>query len=64
MEFLRDGTIPANVFIYGIFCLGISVVCALLAKDKGRNTLIAAITGLVPGLNYLALAYYIGVSKK
>lgn len=64
MEFLRDGTIPPNLFFYGIFCIGICVVCVLLAKDKGRNTTIAAITGLIPGLNYLALAYYIGVSKK
>lgn len=63
MDFLRDGSIHPSVFIYGIFCVGISVVCVLLAKDKGRNTAIAAITGLIPGLNYLALAYYMGVSK-
>jgi hypothetical protein len=63
MDFLRDGTIHPSIFIYGILSIGISVVCFLLAKDKGRNTVVAAVTGLIPGLNYLALAYYVGVSK-
>jgi hypothetical protein len=63
MDFLRDGSIHPVLFIYGIISIGISVVCFLLAKDKGRNTTIAAVTGLIPGLNYLAIAYYIGVSK-
>lgn len=63
MDFLRDGSVHAGMFFYAIFSIGISVVCFLLARSKGRNTIIAAITGLVPGLNYLALAYYVGVSK-
>jgi hypothetical protein len=63
MDFLRDGSVPASLFLYGIFSIGISIVCFLLAKDKGRNTVIAAVVGLIPGVNYLAIAYYIGVSK-
>lgn len=63
MDFLRDGSVHAGMFFYAIFSIGISVVCFLLARSKGRNAIIAAITGLVPGLNYLALAYYVGVSK-
>lgn len=63
MEFLRDGTVLPSLFIYGVFSLGISIVCFLLAKDKGRNVVVAAITGIIPGVNYLAIAYYIGVSK-
>ncbi len=63
MDFLRDGTLNPSIFLYVFFSLGSSVVCYLLAKDKGRNTIIAAIVGIIPGVQYLAIAYYIGVSK-
>ncbi|MEO3680600.1 hypothetical protein ABGI61_16365 [Rheinheimera sp. FR7-31] len=63
MGFLRDGSVHAGLFFYVIFSIGISVVCFLLAKDKGRNLSIAVILGLIPGLNFLAMAYYIGVPK-
>lgn len=63
MEFLRDGSVHAGMFIYSIACIGIAVVCYLLAKDKNRNTVVATLAGLIPGINYLVLAYYIGVSK-
>lgn len=63
MEFLRDGTVHAGLFIHGLLCLGIAIVCSLLAKDKNRNLWIAAVTGLIPGINYLVLAYYLGISK-
>ena len=51
------------MFFYAIISIGISTVCFLLAKDKRRNTVIAVITGLVPILNYFALAYYVGITK-
>ncbi|CAM5224351.1 hypothetical protein [Alishewanella longhuensis] len=63
MDFLRDGSVHAGMLFYAVFSIGISVVCFLLAKDKGRNPYIAVVLGLIPGLNYLAIAYYIGVSK-
>lgn len=63
MDFLRNGSMHPVMFMHGIISIGISVVCFLLAKDKRRNTVIAAVTGLIPGLNYLAIAYYVGVSK-
>lgn len=63
MDFLRDGALNPNIFLYVFFSLGSSVVCYLLAKDKGRNTIIAAIVGIIPGVQYLAIAYYIGATK-
>ncbi|QDZ92161.1 hypothetical protein D0436_17825 [Shewanella decolorationis] len=63
MDFLRDGSVHPAVLFYTIISIGISIVCFLLAKDKRRNTVIAVITGLVPILNYLALAYYVGITK-
>ncbi|MDI5842165.1 hypothetical protein [Shewanella xiamenensis] len=63
MDFLRDGSVHPAVFFYAIISIGISIVCFLLAKDKRRNTVIAVITGLVPILNYFALAYYVGITK-
>lgn len=63
MDFLRDGSVHPAVFFYAIISIGISTVCFLLAKDKRRNTVIAVITGLVPILNYFALAYYVGITK-
>ncbi|WP_133180081.1 hypothetical protein [Shewanella decolorationis] len=63
MDFLRDGSVHPAVFFYTIISIGISIVCFLLAKDKRRNTVIAVITGLVPILNYFALAYYVGITK-
>ncbi|AAN54101.1 hypothetical protein HRJ35_07380 [Shewanella oneidensis MR-1] len=63
MDFLRDGSVHPAVFFYAIISIGISIVCFLLAKDKRRNTVIAVVTGLVPILNYFALAYYVGITK-
>lgn len=63
MDFLRDGSVHPAVFFYAIISIGISIICFLLAKDKRRNTVIAVVTGLVPILNYFALAYYVGITK-
>lgn len=63
MGFLRDGSVYPVFFFYAIISIGISIVCFLLAKDKRRNTVVAVITGIVPILNYFALAYYVGITK-
>ena len=56
MDFLRDGTIHPGLFLYGIISRAISLVCYLVAKDTGRNQVIAAVIGIIHGLNYFAIA--------
>lgn len=63
IDFLTAGSTHSGMFLCGIFSIGISVVCFLLAKDRRRNIVFAAVTGFIPGLNYLAIGYQVGVSK-
>jgi hypothetical protein len=39
-------------------------VCYALASQKGYNTVIAVIAGLVPGLNFYVMMYLIGAKDR
>ena len=47
-------------FMFGWFLLwsiGIAGICYAIAKQKGRCAVLAAILGLIPGVNFFVLLY-------
>ncbi|WDE06885.1 hypothetical protein SG34_008290 [Thalassomonas viridans] len=62
-EMMRSGELHPVIFFLTIEMLAIAALCFLLARTKGRNRLLATLTGILPGVNILALIYYVGVPK-
>lgn len=60
-EMFRDGSLNFGIAFTVVQCVSLSVLCFLLARSKNRNLYISSIGGLLPGLNYLVVLYYVGV---
>ena len=43
--------------------LGFAIAAYFLAKDKERNTTLWTILGLIPGVNFVALWFFIGATN-
>jgi len=60
-EMMRAGDILPITVIVPVKMVAIMIVCVLLARSKNRNLIWAAALGVIPFINYLTLAYYVGV---
>ena len=47
----------------GLLSICTTVLAYLLARDKGRNVKLWTVVGLIPGVNFFALSYFIGASN-
>ena len=46
-----------------ILSMTFGVVAHLLAKEKGRNVILWTIIGCIPGINFLAMWFFVGASN-
>jgi|GEM_PF-1409292 len=64
IDMMRSGELHPLIVIIPIQMIIIAAICFFLAKTKNRNYKLSILVGLVPGINWLALIYYVVVSKK
>lgn len=64
IDMMRSGELHPLIVIIPIQMIIIAAICFFLAKIKNRNYKLSILVGLIPGINCLALIYYVVVSKK
>lgn len=62
-ENINQGGELFQIAFLGIWCLGLAIVAYKLAKDKGRSPMVWTVLGLIPIVNLVCMAYFIGTPK-